>query len=55
MARAYQRFSRSTVPALWGLFVAWQFFPADFPAAIRLARVDAERVDAVAPQVETRS
>jgi Zn-dependent protease len=27
MARAYQRFSRSTVPALFGLFIAWQFFP----------------------------
>jgi Zn-dependent protease len=27
MARTYQRFSRSTVPALFGLFIAWQFFP----------------------------
>jgi Zn-dependent protease len=27
MARIYQRFSRSTVPALFGLFIAWQFFP----------------------------
>ena len=27
MARAYQRFSRSAMPALLGLFVVWQFFP----------------------------
>ena len=30
MARTYQRLSRSTVPALLGLFVAWQFFPRIF-------------------------
>jgi Zn-dependent protease len=27
MARVYQRFSRSALPALLGLVVAWQFFP----------------------------
>jgi Zn-dependent protease len=27
MARVYQRVSRSALPALLGLFVAWQFFP----------------------------